>query len=269
VLLNQAMANFNAEDGDVIKSQSKFSIYDPINGWSGTLTYLEAGEGYMLRSSSDQDFSYPSNLDNSSGRVAAPISENSIDSSLFDKYKKFSLNMNAVVQLPDNYSKLYVYDKHNIIRGEATNQIVANKTLCFITIYGDANNDELHFYLNDGSTTDSTSKSISFNANEVLGTVKNPIVFSEININGSNDTTTYELYPNPFDKKLSLFHTAAFEQELNVLVYTTTGQLIWNKTLTANQGNNEFDLSFEGDSGVYYVHIKSSEDTIIKKVIKN
>jgi hypothetical protein len=269
VLLNQAMANFDAEDGDVIKSQSKFSIYDPINGWSGTLTYLEAGEGYMLRSSSDQDFSYPSNLDNSSQRVSSPLSDNLLDSNLFDKYKKFSFNMNAVVQLPDNYSKLYVYDKQNIVRGEAIKQIVDNKELCFITIYGNINNDELHFYLNDGSTTDSTSKSISFKANEVLGTVKNPIVFSEININGSYDIATYELYPNPFDEKLSLFFTADFEQELNVSVYATTGQIIWSKTLIANQGNNEFDLTFEGDSGVYYVHIKTGEDTIIKKVIKN
>jgi hypothetical protein len=230
---------------------------------------LEAGEGYMLRSSSDQDFSYPSNLDNSSQRVSSPLSDNLLDSNLFDKYKKFSFNMNAVVQLPDNYSKLYVYDKQNIVRGEAIKQIVDNKELCFITIYGNINNDELHFYLNDGSTTDSTSKSISFKANEVLGTVKNPIVFSEININGSYDIATYELYPNPFDEKLSLFFTADFEQELNVSVYATTGQIIWSKTLIANQGNNEFDLTFEGDSGVYYVHIKTGEDTIIKKVIKN
>ena len=177
--------------------------------------------------------------------------------------------MNAVVQLPDNYSKLYVYDKQNIVRGEAIKQVVDNKELCFITIYGDTNNDELHFYLNDGSTTDSTSKSISFKANGVLGTVKNPIVFSDVNLNAATDVSTYELYPNPFDEKLSLFFTANFEQELNVSVYATTGQIIWSKTLIANQGNNEFDLTFKGDSGVYYIHIKTEEDTIIKKVIKN
>jgi hypothetical protein len=33
---------FDATDGDVIKSQNLFAIYDAIIGWNGTLSYLEA-----------------------------------------------------------------------------------------------------------------------------------------------------------------------------------------------------------------------------------
>jgi hypothetical protein len=36
---------FDATDGDVIKSQNLFAIYDAIIGWNGTLSYLEAGKG--------------------------------------------------------------------------------------------------------------------------------------------------------------------------------------------------------------------------------
>ena len=56
---NEALAYFDAVDGDVIKSQNLFAIFDPINGWNGTLNYLEAGSGYMIKSSKVQNFSYP------------------------------------------------------------------------------------------------------------------------------------------------------------------------------------------------------------------
>jgi hypothetical protein len=49
-LTNEALAYFDAVDGDVIKSQNLFAIYDPIIGWNGTLNYLESGKGYMIKS---------------------------------------------------------------------------------------------------------------------------------------------------------------------------------------------------------------------------
>jgi hypothetical protein len=39
---------FDATDGDVIKSQNLFAIYDAIIGWNGTLSYLEAGKEICL-----------------------------------------------------------------------------------------------------------------------------------------------------------------------------------------------------------------------------
>jgi hypothetical protein len=53
---------FDAVDGDVIKSQNLFAIYDAIIGWNGTLNYLESGKGYMIKSRKDQSFKYPSYL---------------------------------------------------------------------------------------------------------------------------------------------------------------------------------------------------------------
>jgi hypothetical protein len=63
---NEALAYFDAVDGDVIKSQNLFAIFDPINGWNGTLIYLETGTGYMIKSSKDQTLTYPRYLNKSS-----------------------------------------------------------------------------------------------------------------------------------------------------------------------------------------------------------
>lgn len=54
-----ALSSIIPSDGDIIKSQTKFAIY---NGeWDGTLTQLSPGEGYMYYSSSEEDrtFTYP------------------------------------------------------------------------------------------------------------------------------------------------------------------------------------------------------------------
>jgi hypothetical protein len=53
-LTNEALAYFDAVDGDVIKSQNLFAIYDPIIGWNGTLNYLESGKGYMIKSTKNK-----------------------------------------------------------------------------------------------------------------------------------------------------------------------------------------------------------------------
>lgn len=48
MLLSEALANYPAADGDVIKSETASSLYSNDKGWEGELTVLEPGQGYML-----------------------------------------------------------------------------------------------------------------------------------------------------------------------------------------------------------------------------
>ena len=64
--ISQAMSDYleKAREGDVLKSQDAFAIVSMgSNGlaWKGTLQFMEAGKGYMLRRQDDTDatFSYP------------------------------------------------------------------------------------------------------------------------------------------------------------------------------------------------------------------
>ena len=54
-----ALADFDAKDGDIIKAQRGFASYDGYE-WSGSLKALTPGEGYMIMSTAETTFRYPS-----------------------------------------------------------------------------------------------------------------------------------------------------------------------------------------------------------------
>jgi hypothetical protein len=58
--INAALANYNAHDNDMFKSQNGFASYSGAQGgWIGTLSTLNPGEGYILLSNgSSQTFHY-------------------------------------------------------------------------------------------------------------------------------------------------------------------------------------------------------------------
>ncbi|MFT6948572.1 MAG: hypothetical protein ACJARP_003006, partial [Vicingaceae bacterium] len=57
--INTALANYNAVNGDIIKSQQQFAYYDQNLGWIGSLQTMEPTEGYLLHASAASSFVYP------------------------------------------------------------------------------------------------------------------------------------------------------------------------------------------------------------------
>jgi len=56
--VKEALADYDAQTGDVLKSQTGFAMYDDHIGWVGNLTYMEPGSGYMLYRSSENQTSF-------------------------------------------------------------------------------------------------------------------------------------------------------------------------------------------------------------------
>ena len=59
--VTDALAGINPQDGDMIKGQAGFAVFDGYE-WTGSLKALTPGQGYMLHSASTRTFSYPSSL---------------------------------------------------------------------------------------------------------------------------------------------------------------------------------------------------------------
>ena len=60
------MQDFSSKvrNGDIIKSQDEFAVYDSETGWQGNLHYMKPGQGYMLKHNADKEgdvvtFVYP------------------------------------------------------------------------------------------------------------------------------------------------------------------------------------------------------------------
>ena len=141
--VKQALTNFHPQEGDVIKSQHHFAIYDNLSGWSGNLEFLQPGVGYMLYSSNEQkDFTYPSYIASRRARTSKISNRSYVKA---NKYQRYSGNMNAVVEIPKEYSVLEIVDKKGNLRGEANEILINNKRLFFMTIHGEDTNEELVF----------------------------------------------------------------------------------------------------------------------------
>ena len=256
---NEALAYFDAADGDVVKSQNLFAIYDPINGWNGTLNYMEASKGYMIKSSKVQTFTYPNYLNNSTSSKSNTIVNESQDE-IAAEFKKYSNNMNAVVQLPEGFDSLFVYDTNGNLKGKANNQTVGDTKLSFITIYGDVS-EILVFYVGDGRDEQATSKTFNFKSNNVLGTIAKPIVLEVFSDNIS-------VFPNPFEDNLTV-EVDVFESEtVTIQLYNLTSQLLFSKEFEVNAGANLLKISPKVATGIYLLQVKMKENTVITKVVK-
>ncbi|NVO02476.1 MAG: T9SS type A sorting domain-containing protein, partial [Bacteroidetes bacterium] len=73
---------------------------------------------------------------------------------------------------------------------------------------------------------------------------------------------SFNIYPNPFDNEINIF-----ANNINkVSIYNSIGQVVYQIMQTGNQIKVE-TTKFE--HGVYFVEIITSNDVIIKKLIKD
>ncbi|MFT4612312.1 MAG: hypothetical protein ACJA2M_000403 [Polaribacter sp.] len=260
---NEALAYFDAIDGDVIKSQNLFAIFDPINGWNGTLNYLEAGTGYMIKSSKDQTLTYPSYLSKSSGFKNKFVGKNTVaasQSKISQEFKKYPANMSAVVLLPEGYTNLFIYDAKGILKGEANNQSVASKELSFITIYGNLP-ETLVFHIGNGHDKKETSKAIRFKSNGVLGTVANPIVIEDL-------FDIIQVFPDPFKNDLTIKVNVKGKQTVLIQLYSMTSQLVYSNEIDVVDGLNSINIKPIVSSGAYLLNVTIGEKILTNKIIK-
>ena len=251
--VNEALALFNAQEGDVIKSQTQFAIYDPLNGWSGTLTTLEKGNGYMLRATDPQVFSYPAFLANNNA-----IPGNNEDT--ISNFATYESNMNMVVELPEGYDTVYAYNSNGELIGKSQNQIVNDKELAFITLYG-TSNETVVFEVRNGQNTARSTTITNYANNAIQGTINTPIEL----LLGKTD---FRVYPNPFEDQLVLEMQFQEDQEVEIAIYNVFNQRIYNSQFSSEKGKSIRALDLDVASGVYFVHLITDEETTIKKVIK-
>ncbi len=255
--VNESLSLLEPMDGDIIKSQTQFAIFDPLNGWSGSLNTLKGGKGYMLKAGLAQTFTYPTYLNR------APIpGDNSVNferDQVVENFATFSGNMNGIIQLPEGYNELYIYDSLGNIKGFANTQSIDDRLLAFVTIYGETS-EKLKFFVSDGNEAQHTTRDFEFKNNGVMGTLKEPVVL-ELFKNG------IKLYPNPFEDDLTLDFNVSEAQTITVQLFSLTNQLVLTNEISVEEGLNSYQLKTELATGVYYLHVAMKNRTIVEKII--
>ncbi|MFC5285150.1 LamG-like jellyroll fold domain-containing protein [Pedobacter alpinus] len=275
-----ALANLNASDGDLIKSQSLFAIYSPLTGWKGSLTYLKAGEGYMLNTVLPQRFTYPEYLNrlntktNATGgvikvnstagktSVTSSVAEPAVTNTLLDKnYAQFASNMSAVVKLPEGYEDLSFYNDLGQLRGNSQTQNIGGVNLAFITIFGDKQ-EKLTAYLGKGSNAQVTSKTISFSPDAILGSIAKPVIIDFL-------TEKINVYPNPFINDFEILINTKEAGDAKILIHNMLNQKVYESDAKINAGNNVLKVQPNLAAGVYLLKLQIADKVIYQKIIKN
>ncbi len=172
ISVTEALSGYEAQDGDVIKSQDAFATYSSTNGWEGDLTTLDAGKGYMLKrnTSGQTSFCYP--IPSTSSTPS-----NARQESMSHRYAD---NMNIVGEI---YG-ITVEDGDSLIAyvgGEVrgASRLVNGKKV-FLTIHGDVEATVALVLQRDGEIIATASDMIGYKSNEVVGTGDAPtaIAFS-------------------------------------------------------------------------------------------
>jgi len=282
--IGDALANLDATDGDLIKSQNLFSIYSATNrAWKGTLNYLLQSEGYMINVSKPQRFTYPNYLNriiNSLPHIEIIGEEkikvngvNNASTSVFinndvkytstitPNYSKFANTMNAVVKLPEGFNELYFYNDAGELRGNSKTISFDGKDLAFITIYSDKP-EKITAFIGANNDKQATTKSFNFSSDAILGSITSPIVIelpkNEISI-----------YPNPFKEELKVAINSKEKGDASIVIVSmATGQILYNKVFKINVGSNILKLSPIVPAGAYVINVKIGENVLFNNIIK-
>jgi hypothetical protein len=264
VPIGDALANLNASDGDFIKSQSLFAIYSPATGWKGSLTYLKEGEGYMIKIGAPQRFTYPEYLNRTGKKISSPKAAQLSDGQndlLSYQYAQFPNTMSAVVQLPQGFENLAFYNETGQLRGNTITQYIEGKNLAFITIYGNKP-EKLTAYIGLGNNDQTTTKTVSFSTDAILGSISDPIVIDVLE-------EKISVSPNPFHNDLEIAIDAEERGDAKVVINNMLNQLVFTNTYEINPGATILKIHPNIASGIYILRVEIAGKIVVQKIIKN
>ena len=254
--VNEALSTLELSDGDVIKSQNQFAVFDELSGWSGSLTTLHGGRGYMLRSAIAQEFSYPTFLNRT-----ATFEEDTRNNLSPDDFATFNSNMNIVVQLPDGYDTVYAYNQEGDLRGVSKRAESYEENLSFLTTFGDGD-EALTFYAGNNVEQRETINTFRFKNDGVDGSVQHPVILSL----GNKEV---HIFPNPFDDQINVRFGLEQKQKVTISISNMIGQIVHKEELEVRAGVQQHTLSTNLSAGTYTMEIDLGKSTRIEKIIKN
>lgn len=177
--LDEAFAGMQPEDGDVVKAQSCFAVYDGYE-WAGTLSLLEPGQGYMLYSvaTADRTFAYPSagQIDKTAKARARRLPP----AGYFEPvdYHKYPDNMSLIARVTFDGNELPGAETGIYAGDECRSHAYTNDAgLAYVTIPGNAKTTLTFKLLYKGKVYTSTT-TLDYESDGIVGSTFNPFVIN-------------------------------------------------------------------------------------------
>lgn len=267
--LKEALAGYDAKEGDIVKSQTQMAMYSGNLGWIGSLTYMENGKGYMLQRQSQDDaqLQYPSKT--SVGRKAKAAMAAAKNADGTNAYFPYAANMTAVVEVEgvslQQGDRLVSYVAGEP-RGYAEGITLPDGRTIFMLAVGGDKPEAVDVTIERGGDVIAKAPSvISYAANSNVGTINEPMHISFLGTEGG-----LYVYPSPFYSQLKIRAMVDRDAYADVYVTDMSGKRVvtWND---CNAGGN-VDITWNAGntvpSGVYIVSISVDGNVYSMKAIK-
>lgn len=270
--VTEALAGYDAKEGDIVKSQNQFSMYSGTR-WIGNLTYMEANKGYMLlrKDATDTSFIYPStsgSLSNTSAKARTRSADAEPENYLNGDHAE---NMNIIAVgtgiLPTDRILAYVNGE---LRGVGQNVTTATGDMQFITVAGSESGNAVTFSLErDGKIIARANNAVNYRSNTVQGTTDVPFVLDFSAVKGN-----VTFYPSPFTDKLNIHVTVGEDGDMQLDVYDVTGRILMKRTEKVHRGlhttgwDGKNAQGTECETGIYLIHVTVDGKTTIIKIEK-
>lgn len=176
---DEAFAGMQPEDGDVVKAQSCFAVYDGYE-WAGTLSLLEPGQGYMLYSvaTADRTFAYPSagQIDKTAKARARRLPPTGYFEPV--DYHKYPDNMSLIARVTFDGNELPGAEIGIYAGDECRSHAYTNDAgLAYVTIPGNAKTTLTFKLLYKGKVYTSTT-TLDYESDGIVGSTFNPFVIN-------------------------------------------------------------------------------------------
>ena len=271
--LNEALAGYEAEEGDVVKSQSGFAMYNGNLGWIGSLTYMQPGRGYMLQriGTTTATLQYPS--DNAQGGRANVKTRSMgnepemVDYGVANTNYARTMSMVATVEgIEVNEGDVLKAYANGEFRGESP--VIcrgeSDEPLFFLSVAGEQAESFDVVVERKGEVVASAAGAGNFKADDVKGSYDNPIVISFV------DRNSQAVYPSPFYNELFIRKQVDPKAKVIVTINDTKGTTvaIFRDCNRDGQVDIHWTDALNMAPGVYMVNINVNGNDDVYKVIK-
>jgi hypothetical protein len=269
VSVNEALASWQASNGDIVKGKRAFATYQDGLGWIGSLTFMLPGEGYLVRTAKDATLVYPEITSLSAGgRVQ--LAEDTKQYWPVDAGKAQN-NMSMIAKLETDQKDEWVVGAFSgqVCKGFATPaSITGEKTLYFLTVHGDqTENMQLKALNKNTGEVRLVKQVLSFAPNDAKGTFESPIVLTFDEEKGSTGSELFA-YPNPVTDILTVI-LPQDGQAHNVFFTDLTGRVLRKVEAPENTTKVEISLKEDIATGVYILSVEGGSLMKTVKIVKN
>jgi len=291
--VNEAMATYlGAQNGDVIKGQSSFAMYQTGMNWIGSLSYMKPGEGYMYKSYNPATgtFYYPkTGTGLKRGEETLPVTPLAWNNNMAQYENNLSLVASVIMGELGVVNDNMVLGAfvNNICRGYIRPTWIAptNSYLFFLPVNSsELNGENVSFRLFDPSLSFeyNINETIAFEANTVQGNIEHPVILTIADVTGiSTNNVLSEYYlklnPNPFRNEAIISYGLKEDAHVNITVYNILGVKIdvltdkqMQKGVWSQKWNGTNENGVKLSPGVYYIGLKANKfSSQIKVIITN